>query len=65
MKATLYMAVSANGFVARKDGNEDFLPHDGWLEMLSFTKEYGHLIWGRKTYEAVRGWGDNFIKDLD
>ena len=26
MKATLFMAVSANGYVARLDGREDFLP---------------------------------------
>ena len=64
MKTTLFMAVSANGFVARKDGDEDFLPHEGWLQMLDFAKKYGHLIWGRKTYEAVSGWGGNFMKDL-
>lgn len=65
MKTTLFMAVSANGFVARKNGNEDFLPHDGWLQMLEFTKKFGHLIWGRKTYEAVKGWGGEFMKDIE
>jgi hypothetical protein len=28
MKTTLFMAVSANGFVASGDGAEDFLPHE-------------------------------------
>jgi dihydrofolate reductase len=65
MKTTLFMAVSANGFVARRDGDEDFLPHDGWLQMLEYIKVYGHLIWGRKTYEAVVSWGGNFMKDLE
>ena len=65
MKATLFMAISANGFVAKVDGNEDFLPHKGWLQLLDFAKKYGHLIWGRKTYETVKSWGDDFIKDLE
>lgn len=65
MKTTLFMAVSANGFVARSDGDEDFLPHEGWLQMLEFTKEYGHIIWGRKTYEAVKNWGGDFMKDIE
>lgn len=65
MKTTLFMAVSANGFVARRDGDEDFLPHAGWLQMLEFAKKYSHLIWGRATYEVVRSWGGNFIKDIE
>lgn len=59
------MAVSVNGFVARQDGDEDFLPHEGWLQMLEYVKLYGHLIWGRKTYAAVKSWGGDFIKDLE
>ncbi len=65
MKTTLFMAVSANGYVARRDGDEDFLPHEGWLQMLDFAKEYGHFIWGRKTYEAVQCWGGDFMKDIE
>lgn len=65
MKATLFMATSANGYVARRDGDEDFLPHEGWLQMLDFAKKYGHFIWGRKTYEAVKGWGGDFTKDIE
>ena len=64
MKTTLFMAVSANGFVARRDGDEDFLSHDGWEQMIDYIKIYGHLIWGRKTYEAVKSWGGDFMKDL-
>jgi len=59
------MAISANGFVARRDGNEDFLPHEGWAQMLDFAKQYGHLIWGRKTYEAVKEWSGSFMKDIE
>lgn len=59
------MAVSANGFVARRDGDEDFLPNDNWMQLLQYAKKYGHLIWGRKTYEAVESWGQDYIKSLD
>jgi dihydrofolate reductase len=65
MKATLFMAISANGYVARKNGEEDFLSHDNWIQMLECVKEYGNLIWGSKTYEAVKGWGDEYLKDVE
>jgi len=65
MKTTLFMATSVNGFVARRDGDEDFLPSDNWTRLLYYSKMYGHLIWGRKTYEAVESWGENYINSLD
>ncbi|MBD3362333.1 hypothetical protein GF362_01280 [Candidatus Dojkabacteria bacterium] len=64
MKTTLFMAVSVNGYVADTDGGEDFLSHENWLTMKSFLKEYGNMIWGRKTYEAVQGWGSKYMDDL-
>ncbi|MFH1404529.1 MAG: dihydrofolate reductase family protein [Patescibacteria group bacterium] len=65
MKTTLFMAMSADGFVADEHGSEDFLPHEGWIEMLKLAKQYGHIIWGRKTYEQVKSWGENFLKDIE
>ncbi len=64
MKATLFMATSANGFVARKNGDEDFLPKENWGQLLGFTNKYGHLIWGSKTFETVRSWGDDYLDSL-
>src|SRR5262245_17045806 len=64
MKATLLMAASANGYAARPDGQEDFLPHDGWIAMLEFCKKYHHVIWGRTTYDAVKTWGGSYLNDL-
>ena len=64
MKATLFMAISANGFVARQDGDEDFLPKDNWVQLLEFANKYGHLIWGRKTFETVKSWGDDYLDSL-
>ena len=64
MKTTLLMATSVNGFIARRDGDEDFLPNDNWKQMLLYIKKHGNLIWGRKTYEAVTSWGEKYLNDL-
>lgn len=64
MKVTLYMAISLNGIIARENGDEDFLSHENWNDFISLAKEKGNFIYGRKTYEAVRKWGDEYLKDL-
>lgn len=64
MKTTLLMATSVNGFIARRDGDEDFLPNDNWAQMLFYIKKHGNLIWGRKTYEAVTSRGEKYLNDL-
>ena len=33
--------------------------------MLEWLKEYDLLIWGRKTWENVLSWGDNYLNDLN
>jgi dihydrofolate reductase len=53
MKVILTMAVSANGIIATKDGSEDFLSHDNWIQFVKLANKIGCFIWGRKTYEAV------------
>lgn len=62
---TIEMACSINGFIARENGEEDFLLERGWQIMLEFLKdEYDVLVWGRKTFEAVLSWGEEYINDL-
>lgn len=63
-KITVEMACSINGLIATGDGNEDFLSFRGWEIMLEFLKQYDVLIWGRKTWENILSWGDDYIKDL-
>lgn len=63
-KITVEMACSINGLIATEDGNEDFLSNRGWEIMLEFLKEYDVLIWGRKTWENIISWGDEYLKDL-
>lgn len=61
---TVEMACSINGLIATEDGNEDFLSYRGWEIMLEFLKEYDVLIWGRKTWDNILSWGDDYINDL-
>ena len=63
-KVTIEMACSINGLIATEDGNEDFLSDRGWKIMLELLKEYDVLIWGRKTWDNIISWGDEYLKDL-
>lgn len=53
---TLYNVVSEDGFIADKDGKEDFIPDTLWANFLNLCKEYGSIILGRKTYEAIQSY---------
>lgn len=64
MKVILSMAISANGIIATKDGGEDFLSHDNWIQLVKLVNKCGCLIWGRKTYEAVIKWDGSYLSDL-
>lgn len=65
MKTTLYMATSVNGYIADKDGNEDFLSHENWEMLCKLAGETGNIIWGRTTYEAVAKWDKGkYLEDL-
>ena len=61
---TVEMACSINGLIAREEGEEDFLSERGWEIMLEFLKEYDVLIWGRKTWDNILSWGDEYIEAL-
>jgi len=60
MKVILYMAISADGFIARKNGDEDFLSHENWEKFCELANKYKNFIVGRKTYEAVKTWKDGY-----
>jgi len=62
---TLYNAVSEDGFIARKDGSEDFIPDEVWGDFLSFCKMYDSLVMGRKTYETIQKYPEEMIKELE
>jgi dihydrofolate reductase len=65
MKVVLFMAMSLNGMIADKDGNEDFLSHANWKSFGKIAKEHGCIIIGRKAYEIVQQWTDYTYSDID
>ena len=64
-KITIEMACSINGLIATEDGNEDFLSYRGWEIMLEFLKEYDVLIWGRKTWDNILSWGEEYLENIN
>ncbi len=53
MNVILDMVISPNGFIARENGDEDWLPSEGWDDFVAEAKEYNNIVMGRKTYEQV------------
>jgi len=56
----MYMAISANGFIATDNGDEDFLSHENWQKFCELANKYKNFVVGRKTYEAVKNWEDGY-----
>ena len=54
MKVIVDVVVSLNGFIARDNGDEDWLPEAGWDEFLKQIDRYKNCIIGRETYELVK-----------
>src|SRR2546426_8373024 len=52
-KIIVYIATSADGYIARPDGNVDWLNHPrfaGDYGMRGFSRSIATILWGRKTY---------------
>ncbi len=58
------MAMSVNGYIARENGDEDFLSSDNWREFAKVSNKAGCLIWGRRTYEKVITWDKKYLEVL-
>lgn len=59
MKASVFVGISVDGFMARADGSLDFLPEGGGEPhgYDEFMSTVDALVIGRKTYETVLGFG--------
>lgn len=53
MQVILDMAISPNGFIARENGDEDWLPSEGWDDFVEEARSYNNIVMGRETYEQV------------
>lgn len=62
---TLYNVVSRDGFIARKDGSEDFIPDELWPATLEFFKTYDVLVMGRKTYDALHAYPPELLESFE
>lgn len=60
MHTTLFMAMSVNGVIATPDGQEEFLSDENWRTFSSLAREFSNFIVGRRTYEAVKNWGEGY-----
>jgi dihydrofolate reductase len=66
MKLVQANAISLNGLIARENGEEDWLPAEGWTEFVDDAKKYGNFIMGRETYELVmKLYPDHNFDDVD
>lgn len=55
--------MSANGVIARENGEEDFLSDKNWKTFTELAEKYGNFIVGRKTYEAIKKWDEDYSFD--
>lgn len=62
MKVILYMAISVDGYIAKKNNNTDWVCDTDWDVFSKMVKDAGCIVMGRKTYEVS---GDDFPYDCD
>ncbi|OGC51640.1 hypothetical protein A2982_02060 [candidate division WWE3 bacterium RIFCSPLOWO2_01_FULL_39_13] len=57
MKVVLYMAITANGYIAKPDGNTDWVCETDWNELEKFVGNSDTVLMGKKTWQVS---GDDF-----
>jgi dihydrofolate reductase len=62
---TLYNVISADGFIARKDGSEDFIPDEVWNDFLDLCHEYEAVVMGSRTHEALQKYDPLLLKAFE
>jgi dihydrofolate reductase len=63
MNVLLNMAISPNGLIARDNGDEEWLPEEGWTEFVSEAQQLNNIVMGRETYEIVTRLYDEYNFD--
>lgn len=62
-KVILYIAISIDGYIARKNGDVDWLEGDGSAPQAdngyeAFYNQIDTIIMGNSTYKQIKGWGE-------
>lgn len=61
MQVILYMAITANGLIAREDDSVDWLSPQSWASYKKILQDTGCAVIGRRTYELMSL--EEFVKD--
>ena len=62
---TLYNVISSDGFIAAKDGGEDFIPDEVWGDFLELCAKYDALILGKNAYAAIQSFGKELVEPFE
>jgi dihydrofolate reductase len=62
MKVILYMAISVDGYIAKRDDNTDWVCNMDWRVFSRMLRDAGCIVMGRRTYEVS---GEDFPYDCD
>ena len=65
---TLFATVTANGYIADINDSDEIFDDPTNLNWNSFEQlalEHGNIIWGRKTYEMVMSWDEEYTKNFE
>ena len=54
MKTILYLAMTANGFIAKENDNTDFVSEEEMRAFDAMSKKAGNIIIGSKTFEVLK-----------
>jgi len=60
MKVILYMAMTANGYIADLKDNVEWISEDSWNSYLAKVKEIGVAVIGKRTYDLMKS--NEFVK---
>src|SRR3989344_1562476 len=62
---TLYNVLSSDGFIAAKDGGEDFIHDEVWGDFLELCTKYDALILGKNAYTAIQSFGKDLVEPFE
>jgi dihydrofolate reductase len=65
MNVVLNMTMSVNGIVADEHDSTAIFTRGEWPMFMEMARQAGALVWGRKTHEIVRSYGEGALQGFD